>query len=114
MDSLEPWLDPVLYVFAVVPIDSAVPDCAVASIKEDEGLTAVLPEYLATGMTKSEPMRRITIRLETSLTMVGLTADFSAKLADACIPANVIAGYYHDHIFVPAAMAEQALAVLSP
>ena len=44
---------------------------------------------------------------------MGLTAAFSAKLAEKNISANVVAAYYHDHIFVPEEKAEQALAAIS-
>jgi hypothetical protein len=47
------------------------------------------------------------------LDAVGLTAAFANKLKDYDISANVIAGYYHDHIFVQHAVAEQALAALN-
>jgi hypothetical protein len=44
---------------------------------------------------------------------VGLTAAVSAKLVEYGITANVFAAYYHDHIFVHAERAEQALIALS-
>ena len=47
--------------------------------------------------------------VHSSLDAVGLTAAFSAKLTEKNISANVIAAYYHDHIFVPKEKAEQAL-----
>ena len=43
---------------------------------------------------------------------VGLTAAVAAALAEAGISANVVAAYYHDHIFVSKVSAERALAVL--
>jgi hypothetical protein len=43
---------------------------------------------------------------------VGLTAAVSAKLATKGISANVIAAYYHDHIFVQSTKAEIALSAL--
>ena len=53
--------------------------------------------------------RLITLNVHSSLDAVGLTAAFSAKLTEKNISANVIAAYYHDHIFVPKEKAEQAL-----
>jgi hypothetical protein len=44
---------------------------------------------------------------------VGLTAVVAGKLAVYDISVNMIAGYYHDHLFVPAAQAEQALELLN-
>ena len=47
--------------------------------------------------------------VHSSLEAVGLTAIVSGKLAAYEISANVIAGYYHDHIFVPEQFADEAL-----
>jgi hypothetical protein len=57
-------------------------------------------------------MRMITLTVHSSLAAVGLTAAFSARLAREGIGANVVAAFHHDHIFVPAADAERALAAL--
>jgi hypothetical protein len=43
---------------------------------------------------------------------VGLTAAVSRKLTEKGICANIIAAYFHDHIFVPSAQADLALNVL--
>jgi hypothetical protein len=51
--------------------------------------------------------------VHSSLEAVGLTAAVSKKLADKGISANVIAAYYHDHIFVQSAKAEEALYALT-
>lgn len=50
--------------------------------------------------------------MHSALDGVGLTAAFSSELAGAGISCNVVAGYHHDHLFVPEADAERALAVL--
>ena len=43
----------------------------------------------------------ITLTVHSSLKSVGLTAAVTSKLAEYEISANVVAAYYHDHIFVP-------------
>ncbi|MOA64315.1 hypothetical protein D3C78_1903210 [compost metagenome] len=50
--------------------------------------------------------------MHSALSAVGLTAAFAGALAAAGISCNVVAGYYHDHLFVAQADAEQAMAVL--
>ena len=54
-----------------------------------------------------------TIREPEGLTAVGLTAAVSTALARAGISCNVIAGYHHDHLLVPADRADEALHVLA-
>ena len=43
---------------------------------------------------------------------MGLTAAFSQALAQQNISCNVVAGYYHDHIFVAESDVTRALAIL--
>jgi hypothetical protein len=54
----------------------------------------------------------ITLNGHSDLSACGLTAAFSKTLADEDISCNVVAGAYHDHIFVPAALANKSLSVL--
>mgnify|MGYP002393580319 CR=1 FL=1 len=54
----------------------------------------------------------ITLTVHSSLQAVGLTAAFSRALADENISCNVMAGYFHDHIFVDERDADKALTVL--
>jgi hypothetical protein len=42
-----------------------------------------------------------------------MTAAMSAALTAEGVSANVVAAYYHDHIFVPAADADKAMAALA-
>lgn len=86
----------------------------VASIRENEGLTLVLTSVTATreGFPFAEKHRCITLTVNSSLEAVGLTAAVSSALAANAIPANIVAGYHHDHVFVPADKAEEALQVL--
>ncbi|MEJ1995563.1 MAG: ACT domain-containing protein [Limibacillus sp.] len=86
---------------------------AVATVAEDEGLTMILPAATAVAHGQPGPvMRRITLRVWSSLEGTGLTAAVSSALAAEGIPCNMVAGYHHDHIYVPEAEADRAIAVL--
>ena len=86
----------------------------VATFAEPEGLTAVLLRRVAlqNGLEADDAFRCITLGLNSGLDEIGLTAAVSAALAEKGISANVIAAYHHDHVFVPTARADEALAVL--
>jgi len=85
-----------------------------AAFAEAEGLTLVVPKAHADaqGLAYESVFKGITLTVHSSLDAVGLTAAVASKLAGHGISANVIAAYYHDHIFVQAARVEQALAAL--
>ncbi|MCT4684811.1 MAG: ACT domain-containing protein [Roseicyclus sp.] len=109
--GMSPELKPGLWVFVTVPqrADAArhMPQ-ALASFAEAEGLSLILPADMAEG----QPMRLITLRVHSALDGVGLTAAMSGALAAEGIPCNMVAAFHHDHVFVPAAMAEAALGIL--
>jgi hypothetical protein len=85
-----------------------------ATFREAEGLTLVLDKTDAdlAGLSYDSLFSMITLTVHSSLDAVGLTAAVATKLAKYEISANVIAAYYHDHIFVQQDKAEQALAAL--
>ncbi|MCB1689164.1 MAG: ACT domain-containing protein [Halioglobus sp.] len=85
-----------------------------AAMSEREGLTLVIPKAAADGqgLHYENVFKCITLGAHSSLEAVGLTAALSTRLTDLGISANVIAGYFHDHIFVPHERAIDALASL--
>lgn len=87
----------------------------VASIREAEGLTLVVNREVADqyDMAYQSVFKSITLQIHSSLEAVGLTAAFANALADQEISANVIAGFYHDHIFVPRDQVEVAVQALT-
>jgi hypothetical protein len=110
--TMEPALRPGEFVFGVLDeLDGVEPE---ATVREDEGLSAVLPRERADalGLGYDYVAAWITLRVHSALEAVGLTAAVSAALADAGLSCNVIAGYHHDHLLVPAERAAEALAVL--
>lgn len=112
LGSMEPVLLDERYVFASV---ERVPEglAVVGTFREVEGWTVIVPFAEAAGLaTVTAPMRCISLTIHSAFEAVGLTAAFATELASYGISANVVAGYYHDHIFVPEGDAERALAAL--
>ena len=112
--TLGPVLHPEVLVWACVPAATATPPGTFARVEEGEGSTLVVERGAAAahGLAGDAPSRRIELRVHSSLAAVGLTAAVSAALAAEAISANVVAAFHHDHVLVPAADAERALAVL--
>lgn len=110
--QLLPELQPGTYVFCVDDGRSKV--SPVATIREKEGLTIVLAREDAdqARLPYDLVLAWITLTAETTLEQVGITAAFSTALAQAGISCNVIAGFHHDHLFVPAHRGNEALAIL--
>lgn len=86
----------------------------VASCVETEGLTLVVPRQQAVdlGHAYDAVFSEISLQVHSSLEAIGLTAAISTALARQHISANVIAGFFHDHIFVPQSDSTNAMAVL--
>ncbi len=82
---------------------------AFALIREQEGVTAIMPQERE---GTAGDLARITLMVHSALDGVGLTAAVSGALADAAIACNVVAGFHHDHIFVPWERREEALQAL--
>ncbi|NVO06869.1 MAG: ACT domain-containing protein [Rhodoferax sp.] len=113
--SMEPVLNDGTYAFASVPHGTATAHIpAVATMREAEGMTLVMAEQLAQEMGLAILFRCawITLNVHSDLNAVGLTAAFAKALGDAGISCNVVAGAYHDHLFVPVDAAARAMAAL--
>ena len=114
--SMRPHLHPGEYAFCAAPADAMPPGLhPVATVTEDEGMTLVLPlaEALAAGLDVAFRCARITLQVTSALDAVGLTAAVATALANDGIACNVLAGAHHDHLFVPSASADAAMAALA-
>ncbi|WP_372573179.1 ACT domain-containing protein [Ruegeria jejuensis] len=109
--GMNPVLLPDEYAFVMWPADMSWPDGTIASYGEPEGLSLIIPAQAAPA--DAPAMRCVTLRVNSSLEGVGLTVAVSTALAQASIPANVVAAYHHDHVYVPADMADRALTILT-
>ena len=89
-------------------------DTAIASFREDEGLSLLLPLERAesANLRYDGVFVGITLSVHSSLQAVGLTAEVAERLAAAGISANVIAAAFHDHVFVALDKADLALQLL--
>lgn len=113
--TLEPLHNPGVYVFATIPLLSVLNGReALGTFREAEAWTVVVTEAVAEELALTALFRAawITLRVHSDLSAAGLTAAFSTALAEAGIACNVIAGAYHDHLFVPVDRADEALRVL--
>ncbi|WP_417671477.1 ACT domain-containing protein [Roseibium sp.] len=114
---MRPVLDPEPYVFCTFAersLEELVSCDPLALIAEPEGTTAILSADMARqhGLPAKDPFQRISLTVHSSLEAVGLTAAVSTALAEAGIPANVVAAFFHDHVFVPEAQADKAMTIL--
>ena len=117
LKSMRPVLKEGEYVFCTLP-HPASPDLGalapVGLFHEDEGLTLILRRERAdaAGLAYSGAFRWLTLSVHSSLEAVGFIAAVSTRLAAQGIGVNPVAAYFHDHLFVPAARATEALALL--
>lgn len=82
--------------------------------KEKEAITLILKKEIAhqLQLDYSVVMSWITLTVHSSLEAVGLTAAFSKALSKEQISCNVVAAFYHDHIFVNKKDTDKAMKVL--
>lgn len=113
---MAPHLHSATYVYCCVADGPLPPELApICTFREDEGLTLILEKAQAerAGLPFTFESRRITLTVNSALEAVGFLAAVAARLAAAGISCNAVAGYHHDHLFVPAARGDEALAVLA-
>lgn len=114
--NLRPEIHPGVFVYSSVSEEvnlDGVP--LVGTFRENEGLTVILAESEA--IKKKLPIlfqaAWITLSVNSDLNAVGLTAAVSTVLANAGISCNLVAGAFHDHLFVPYELGEKAIELLN-
>jgi len=113
--TLDPVLQPGVWVYVTLPTGAEIGALhPLATFQEAEGLSLIVAEApaLAAGLPILLRCAWLTLTVHSDLAAVGLTAAVATALAAAGISCNMVAAAHHDHIFVPAAAGEQALAVL--
>lgn len=114
--NIQPILNDGQYVFSTVStIDDFDFNKIILFFKEKEGFTVIIEKNYADteGVVYTSVFAWITLHVHSALDAVGLTAAFSKALADNHISCNVVAGFYHDHIFVQHELGQQAVDVLT-
>jgi uncharacterized protein len=115
LKTMKPTLNAGEYVFCTIQdLQKINIHKVVLFFKEEEGFTVILEKGVADSLNLeySYIASWITLTVHSSLEAVGLTAAFSKALTNENISCNVVAGYYHDHIFVNHKDAEKAMKVL--
>jgi hypothetical protein len=115
LKTMRPVLNAGEYVFCTVkdPAIAAGHDI-VMQFREQEGYTLIIKKEIADHLQLAYTFTAswISLTVHSSLEAAGLTAAFSRALADEGISSNVVAAFYHDHIFVDKKDAARAMTVL--
>jgi hypothetical protein len=114
--NMKPELRPGIFVFCTIPQKEIIPAAItpLLTFREQEGTTLVISreEAEAAGLHYAFASRLITLTVHSALDAVGFLAAITARLAEAGISVNAVSAFHHDHLFVPADRADEAMAVL--
>ncbi|MBD2233047.1 ACT domain-containing protein [Phormidium tenue] len=114
LSSMQPTLREGEYVFCTLPSLNGQDLDPLGFFREEEGMTLILPRHQAeaAGLPYSAVFAMITLSVHSSLEAVGFLAAIATRLASHGISVNPVSAFYHDHLFVPVAQAETAIALL--
>ena len=87
----------------------------IATFREEEGITLVISKDEADkfNIKYDSLFRCISLGVHSSLNSYGLISSISSELTKKKISSNVFSGFYHDHIFVQADLADTAIQVIN-
>lgn len=113
---MKPELQPGIFVFCTIASNERIPAALnpLLMFREQEGTTLVIlrEEAEAAGLRYAFASRLITLTVHSALDAVGFLAAITARLAEAGISVNAVSAFHHDHLFVPADRADEALKLL--
>ncbi|MDO1512908.1 ACT domain-containing protein [Maribacter confluentis] len=115
LKGLHPKLNPGTYVFittkAPLDVDRS---HIIFEFKEFEGVTHIISKEKAEELELEYAFVSswITLNVHSSLEAIGLTAAIAGALTKNNISCNVVAAFYHDHLFVPENKTRLAMDVL--
>jgi uncharacterized protein len=115
LNTLQPIVNKGEYVFCtVIDLSNINFKDVILFFRETEGITIILKKEIADVLQLhyTFTFAWITLSVHSSLEAVGLTAAFSTALANGGISCNVVAAFYHDHIFVNTKDANKAIVIL--
>ena len=114
--DMRPQLRPGTFVFCTIPPNESIPATInpLLTFREQEGTTLVVlrGEAEAAGLRYAFASRLISLTVHSALDAVGFLAAITARLAEAGISVNAVSAFHHDHLFVPADRADEAMMLL--
>lgn len=115
LSEMRPKLNEGRYVFTKVDASFQIHFTDILALfKEEENTTLVLKKEKADtlDLPYEGVFSWITLSVHSSLEAIGLTAAVSKVLTEHKISCNVVAAYYHDHIFIAENDAKKAITIL--
>ncbi|MCQ0093886.1 ACT domain-containing protein [Roseovarius sp. M141] len=115
LSGMAPVLDDDIYVFVTLPERDVPPGlCPRMTMQEGEGTTVIITRdaAMAAGLRYEFPCRMITLNVHSALDAIGFLAKVTTRLAGLGMGVNPVAGFYHDHLFVPLDRARDAMTAL--
>ncbi|MFK4506904.1 ACT domain-containing protein [Bradyrhizobium daqingense] len=116
LSDMKPEILDGIFVFCTLAPSASIPATvnAMLTFREREGTTLVVrhEEAERAELRHEFPSRLITLTVHSALDAVGFLAAVTSRLAEAGISVNAVSAFYHDHLFVPADRADEAMAIL--